>query len=72
MQVHFLYRNVLDTVVILEEENPPGNERQASCHSPVCQGSGVKEAEASGGRDEGELREGLQGIRGASGKCDSV
>ena len=36
-----------------------GPERQATCHSPVCQGSGAEEAAARGGGDEGDTGEGL-------------
>ena len=76
MWVHFLHRHVLDTVIILDKVNLPPPmvrlmrhavplvvpERQAPCHSPVCQGSGAEEAEACGGRDEGEFGAGLRGI----------
>ena len=46
-----------------------GPKRQAPCHGPVCQGSGVEEAATHGGRDEGELGAGLRGIRGTDKKC---
>ena len=49
-----------------------GTERKAPFHRSVRQGSGAKEALASRGGSEGELGEGLRGIRGASGKCDGV
>ena len=73
MRVHLLHRHFLDTVVILEEVNPPpptmypmqhagppvGPEQQATCHSPVRQGNGAEDAEARGGGDEGELGKGI-------------
>ena len=55
MRLHFLHRHVLNTVIIMEEGNPPhhsapdatcfppsGPECQAPCHSPVYQGSGAE------------------------------
>ena len=49
-----------------------GTEQQAPCHISVHQGSGAKDASASGGGSEGEIGGGLGGIRGAAGKCDGV
>ena len=85
MQVHFLHRHVLDTVVILEEGNPPthgapnatcwsptGTERQAPCHRSVRQGSGAEEAAASRGGAEVDLVEVLRGIQGAAGECNGL
>ena len=82
MWVHFLHRHVIETVVILEDRTPPphtvhsmqhpgtlaGPERQTPCHSPVRQWIGAEETAACGGRDEGDLGEGLLGIRGAAGE----
>ena len=46
---------------------PVGTEQQAPCHLSVRQGSGAEEAAASVGGAEGDLGEGLRGIRGAAG-----
>ena len=61
------------TVPLMQHAGPPVyTKRKAPCHFTVRQGSGAKEAAASGGGAEGELREGLLGIWGAAGKCDGV
>ena len=55
------------TVRPMRHDGPPvGPERQAPCYSPVCQGSGAKEAAARGGGGEGELGAGLRGIQGTN------
>ena len=61
------------TVPLMGHAGPPaGTKQKAPCHRIVRQGSGAKEAAASGGGAEGELREGLLGVWGAAGKCDGV
>ena len=52
--------------------NPVIPEQQATCHRSVCQGIGAEEAAARGGRDEGELREGLRGTQGAAGERHDI
>ena len=73
MRVHFVHWNVLDTVVILEEGNPPpptvrlmrhagtqaGPEREAPGHGTVCKGGGAEEMTDCGGGDEGEFGAGF-------------
>ena len=55
------------------KKNPADiNDKSTPCHRSVRQGSRVEEAAASGGGAEGELREGLLGVQGATGKCDGV
>ena len=51
---------------------PAGNERKATFHSSVSQGSRANEAAARGGGSEGDLREGLRGIRGDAGNFDDI
>ena len=59
------------TMHLMRHAGPPaGTEQQLPCHSSVRQGNGAKESAASGGGDEGYLREGLRGISGAARKCD--
>ena len=49
-----------------------GTELQAPCHISVRQVSGAEEVAASGGGAEGEIKEGLRGIRGAAGECNDI
>ena len=86
MQVHFLHRHVLDTVVILEEVNTPPPmvppmrhagtlacvERKEPRHCTVRQGGGAEDKAVSGGGIEEELGEGLSGLWRTFGKCDGV
>ena len=51
---------------------PVGPEQQAPSHIPLCQGSGAEEAASHRGGDEGELGEGLRGIRRAAGKHHDI
>ena len=61
------------TVNLVQHYGPLAcTEQKAFCHNSVRQGRGSKEAAASEDGDEGELVEGLRGIRGAVVKCDSV
>ena len=61
------------TVLPMQHAGPPeGTERKAPLHRSMRQGSGAKEAAASGGGTEGELGESLRGIRGAAKKGDGV
>ena len=47
-------------------------EQEAPCHRPVRQGGGKEAKTAGGGGAAGEFGEGLPGLRGTVGDCDTI
>ena len=86
MQVHFVHRHVLDTVVILEEGNFPhprcalcnmlfpreSIEQVAPGHSVVPKWGETEETTAGGGGDAGEYGAGLRGLQRTHQECVGV